>query len=311
MENKMSWKIKIPLATNPIVLIDLVKLFVITFLVIVILFAIILGTQDGFDSLLPMIGIMGLVCLGLLVLCFLIMLIFFGNKFEVAYELEDDSVTMHTIDKRAKLANRIATGAGILGGNLTTSGAGILAMTSETISYKWSWIQGFNVNRLFKTITLRNSWRNVMSIYCGNDFDAVLDFVKDHVQTSESKKKSPLLAILGWTVLILLASLLTFFEYPAYFRIELFSSIFVMLFAVASLWLIPLLSYATLAGILWMVGQVVYWGVFENNFQYVYETEWIPFIILGIGLSFLVWISIALLRGKIVSMLLGDQTGKN
>ncbi len=311
MKNEMNWKIRIPLATNPLILLDMVKMFFIVYLIIALLFSIIFLSSGEMDTILPMLGMFGLVLLGLMVLFFLVMLIFFGNRFEGEYLLDDKSVTFNTTDKRAKIANRVAVGAGLLGGSLTTTGAGLMAVSNESQTFDWSWIQGYRINKAMKTVTLRNSWRNVLSIYCSDNFAEVCEFVKRHVTITETKRKSPVLAMIGWTVLIIVASLLMFMEYPAYYTVDLFAGIFVLLFSVASLWLIPLLSYATFAGVAWILGSTLYWGIFQNNFQYVYDSEWIPFILLFVGQALLVWIGVRLLQGKIVSMLLGDRTGQN
>lgn len=311
MKNEMNWKIRIPLATNPLILLDMVKMFFIIYLIIALLFSIIFLSSGDSGALLPMLGMFGLILLGLMVIFFLVMLIFFGNRFEGEYLLDDKSVTFNTTDKRAKIANRVAVGAGLLGGSLATTGAGLMAMSNENQTFEWSWIQGYRINRVMKTVTLRNSWRNVLSIYCSDNFAQVCDFVKAHVSVTETKRKSPVLAMVGWTLLVIVASLLMFVEYPAYYTVDLFAAIFVLLFSVASLWLVPLLSYATFAGVAWILGSTLYWGIVQNNFQYIRDSEWIPYIILLLGQALLVWIGIRLLQGKIVSMLFGDHTGQN
>lgn len=311
MKNEMNWKIRIPLATNPLILLDMVKMFFIVYLIIALLFSIIFLSSGDSETLLPMLGMFGLILLGLMVIFFLVMLIFFGNRFEGEYLLDEKSVTFNTTDKRARIANRVAVGAGLLGGSLATTGAGLTAMSNENQTFEWSWIQGYRINRAMKTVTLRNSWRNVLSIYCSDNFAQVCDFVKAHVSVTETKRKSPVLAMVGWTLLVIVASLLMFVEYPAYYTVDLFAAIFVLLFSVASLWLIPLLSYATFTGVAWILGSTLYWGIVQNNFQYIRDSEWIPYIILLLGQALLAWIGIRLLQGKIVSMLFGDQTGQN
>lgn len=307
----MKWSIRMPLATNSIVIADLFKVFAIVFLIISILFSIIFFSNGESETIMPMLGMFGLICLGLLVLSWLIMLVFFGNRMEVEYEIDEKGAIMMTTDKRAKFANRLAVGAGILGGSPVTAGAGLTAMSNENIAVEWSWIQGFSIGKLTKTIALRNSWRNVLVLYCSENFSQVCEFVKTHVHVSEKKRKSPLWAMLGWTALTILVSLLMFVEYPAFYNVDLFAAIFVLLFAVASLWFVPLLSYATFAGVAWILGSTGYWLFFMGNSTHVYDTEWIPYILLLLGQGVLVWIGIRLLQGKIVSMLFGDQTGQN
>lgn len=307
----MKWKTRIPLATNPVVLIDLVKAIFIVFLIMSLLFTIIFLTTGETEALLPLIGMFAIICGGLMILSWLIMLIVFGNRFSAEYILDQHGAAFITTDKRAKIANRIAMGAGLLGGSMSTLGAGMIAASNENIAVEWSWIQGYTINKSLKTIGLRNSWRNVLVLYCPDNFADVCEFVKTHVTITETRKKSPLWAMLGWTALVILASILMFMEYPSYFQVHAFAAIFVMLFAVASLWLIPFLAYAMFAGNAWVIGSLFYWGIVQNNFTYVRDSEWIPFILLLLGQAFLVWIGIRLLRGKIVSMLLGDRTGEN
>ena len=311
MNSKMKWTVKMPLATNPVVIIDLLKVFLIVFVVVSILFTIIFATNNEIETLPPMLGMFGLICLGLLVLSWIIMLIVFGNRMEVEYEIDENGAIMRTLDKRAKLANRLAVGAGILGGSAVTAGAGLTAISNENMSVLWSWIQGFSINKMTKTIALRNSWRNVLVIYCSDNFAQVCDFVKSHVTITEKKRKSPLWAMLGWTGLVILASLLMFVEYPGFYKVDLFAAIFVLLFSVASLWFVPFLSYVTFAGVAWILGSTGYNLFFMGESTYIRGSEWIPFVILLLGQLVLVWIGIRLLQGKIVSMLFGDETGQN
>lgn len=307
----MKWTVKMPLATNPVVIVDLLKVFLITFVVISLLFTIIFAANEEIETLPPMLGMFGLILGGLLILSWLIMLIVFGNRMEVEYEVDEKGAIMRTLDKRAKLANRLAIGAGILGGSAVTAGAGLTAMSNENKSVEWSWIQGFSISKMTKTIALRNSWRNMLVVYCSDNFAQVCDFVKTHVTVSEKTRKSPLWAMLGWTALVILVSLLMFVEYPGYYKVDLFAAIFVLLFSVASLWFIPFLSYATFAGVAWILGSTGYWLFFMGESTYIRDSEWIPYIILLLGQAVLVWIGVRLLKGKIVSMLLGDETGQN
>ncbi|HQF31512.1 MAG TPA: hypothetical protein PLJ34_08695, partial [Hyphomicrobiales bacterium] len=102
------------------------------------------------------------------------------------------------------------------------------------------------------------------------------------------------------------------------FEVHLFALIFTLCFALATVWLIPLLAYAVLAGVGWMVFEITVRGLEVHQSQFggepwtgfssLYGDEWLAMGLAAAGLVFLVWMSIAMLRGRLVSLLTRDMT---
>lgn len=327
-DKKTTWEIKIPLITNPLIMLDTVKVFGIAFLIIALLFFIIFGAQGEMETLLPMLGMFGIIFGGLIFLSMLIMVIVFGNKFHCRFTISPEGILFENVDKRSRFLNRAAVGTGFLAGSASTMGAGFTAQASEMIGIEWQNIARADFNPKRKTISIANTWRKVMVVYCNNDnWDEVSATVKEYLEstkrpeTQTTKRKSPLPRLIILTLAAIIAVLpLLGMPYP--FEIDLFVPIFLLCFAAASIWLIRFLSVATLLG----CGYVIYhifsiglgnheWQMFSgqatNEFGMLDGGEWIGIIITFICIGFLVTLSVLQLKGKITPALEGDLAGEN
>jgi hypothetical protein len=96
----------------------------------------------------------------------------------------------------------------------------------------------------------------------------------------------------------------------------LFPAILILCFAVASVWLIPLLAWVVLAGLAWVAGleflaaSATRTSMFGSGDFKVYEVfsgdDWALIVIAALGAAYLVWLSLGLIRGRIQSGLAGD-----
>lgn len=327
-DKKMTWEVKIPLITNPMIMLDTVKVFGIAFLIIALLFFIIFGMQGEMETLLPLLGMFAIIFGGLMILSVLIMIIVFGNKFHCRFTISPEGILFENVDKRSKFLNRAAVGTGFLAGSASTMGAGLTAQATEVIGIEWQNIARADFNPKRKTISIANTWRKVMIVYCNQEnWQEVSEAVKDYLENSKrpetqsAKRKSPLPRLIILTLAAIIAVLpLLGLPYP--FEIDLFVPIFLLCFTAASIWLIRFLSVATLLG----CGYVVYhifsiglrnheWQIFSgpptNEFGMLDGGEWAGIIITFLCIGFLVTLSILQLKGRITPALEGDLAGEN
>lgn len=327
-DKKFSWEVKIPLVTNPLIMLDTVKVFGIAFLIIALLFFIIFGMQGQMDTLLPLLGMFGIIFGGLIILSLLIMVLVFGNKFHCRFTISPEGILFENVDKRSKFLNRAAVGTGFLTGSASAMGAGLTAQASEVIGIEWQNIARADFNPKRRTVSIANTWRKVMIVYCNKDnWDEISAIVKERLEntkrpeTQSTKRKSPLPRLIILTLAAIIAVLpLLGLPYP--FEIDLFVPIFLLCFAAASIWLIRFLSVATLLG----CGYAVYhifsiglrnheWQIFSgpatNEFGMLDSGEWVGIIITFVCIGFLVTLSVLQLKGKITPALEGDLAGEN
>ena len=325
---KKTWEIKIPLITNPLILLDSLKVFGIAFLIIGLLFLVIFGAQGEVETLWPLLGMFAIIFAGLTILSFLIMVVVFGNKFHCRFTLTPDGVIFENVDKRSKFMNRAAVGVGFVGGSPGTMGAGLINQSLEQMSVLWKNVARADFNPKRKTISLANSWRKVMVIYCmAENWQEMSEEVKGFLdatarpEVQATKKKSPVLKVVLLTVAAIIA-VLPLFGMPYPFEIDIFAPILILCFAAASLWLSRYLSVVTILGCGYLIYQIISigltrheWiissGLTNTQFEMLDSGEWIGILITFAGLAFLIVLSILQLIGKTSSVLEGDFAGEN
>jgi hypothetical protein len=108
---------------------------------------------------------------------------------------------------------------------------------------------------------------------------------------------------------------------PYPFEPHLFAIIFTFCFALATVWLIPLMAWPVLGGIIWIVGGTVmrgleprtnqFTGTVYSSFERLDVDELAVLAIATLGLAVVTGISIAALRGRISSLLMRDSEEMN
>lgn len=148
---------------------DFVKLFAIVTAVMFTLLAGIALSSGGMKSFLGMVPVFGAIIGGMAVMFLLIMLVFFGNHFPMGFVVNGVGVEVASLSRRGKAANRLAVIAGLLSGRPGPAGAGLLAMSQETTGYAWDDIHKATFYPDEHVITLCNSWRVVLRLFCTSD----------------------------------------------------------------------------------------------------------------------------------------------
>jgi hypothetical protein len=132
-----SWDVSVSLINNPHIFRMSIQLCLITWVVIVCLFGFIFLATGEFDTVLPMLTLMTILCAGLWVCMLLIMILFFGNRMPMRFTIDQDGVTCDITSKRSKWANRLLIILGILARKPGAAGTGILAVAQESQTYEW------------------------------------------------------------------------------------------------------------------------------------------------------------------------------
>jgi len=325
MENSknISWEIKVPLLTNTAILTDMLKGFGLTYLIVVLLMGFIFLLQGEMEGFLQIVWMFALIVGGLMVLSALVMLIVFRNSYHIKYTLDSEGATFETLDRRVKMANRVAIGAGFLGGG-QAAGAGLLARSQETIYVPWKNINQVLYNEKRGRITLRNTWRNVIAEAVEPEFFAEYgeaEPVEDEEEGAKkpAKKGNALVKMLLATVFVV-ACVAATFAVP--FETELFVKILVLCFALATVWLSRLMAYPVLLGLAYMIYEILVQG-FEvstwtmvstytsTGFGFLSGDEWAALVLGFLGIAGLAIYCILSLTGRTSSALEGDEAGEN
>ena len=165
--------------TNRFFLYDMVKAFAWTAGIMLILLAIAFTLAGNLSSLGGIFPVMGWVLAGLFGLMILISLIFFGNRYPTRFTLTEKGVSWAGLSRTGRKASRLAVLLGALGGKPGVAGAGLLAASSNEGSLPWKSVRRVKIYPSPRVITIMNSWRVVIRLYCSPDnFQAVAEDVR-------------------------------------------------------------------------------------------------------------------------------------
>jgi hypothetical protein len=290
-----------------------------TALVMLVILGTVFAAQGEWNSLTPMLAVIGAVTGGLWLLGLVIMAVLFRGKFRVRYTLTDKELRYETIDRKAKAANRLAVIAGVLARSPQTLGAGLIARSQETMAVRWTGAFRAVFDPERHHIALRNQWRALMWVQCmPENYAEVAAAVEHHMARRKTAgrvaRKSPLPAYLGRSALVVLACL-PLFPLADEFDAGLFLPIFILCFGLAMVWLINLFGWAVLGGLIALAGMVVanlletresYFdpGTFYRAYEVLGSEDFELFLLAGLGAGILIWLSVAALRGRWLAALM-------
>jgi hypothetical protein len=162
----LMWDAEMPLLNNRFFLYDMAKLLLWTGLIAGLIFGGIALATGGAKSLGPLMALLGIILFGFLFLFVLISLLFLGNGYRVRYLMAAQGIGWESLGRRGRAASRLAVVAGALAGNPSVAGAGLLAAASESGLLAWKNVRTIKAYPAIGVISIMNSWRVVIRIYC-------------------------------------------------------------------------------------------------------------------------------------------------
>jgi hypothetical protein len=304
----VSWEKDITILSNPLILKQMLIVIAGSGFFMAFILTVIFAATGDYRDIPAMLLVSLLTAAGLGLLLFLVTLIFFRNKMRVRFTIDETGVLWHTIDNKSKAAARLALFAGIVGRNPAAAGAGALSVSREKEFVRWKEVGSATFNPRQKIITLRNSWRPIMMLACLPDnYDQIATLIKsktgEPVMTKKTSKRLPALAILR-TALVTIAAMPLFMLSAYPFELDIFMPLILFLFALATVWLIPLFGWVVIISAVIIAVQVTVTGFSE--FYYLYGADQAAFVLSYPALAFLAFYSRAYLRGKIRSLLMEE-----
>jgi hypothetical protein len=243
----------------------------------------------------------------------------------VRYTLSASGLLLETTSRAAKVSNRAAIVVGVLSGKPGVAGSGLLAASQETQEVKWRGAFRAVYRPGSHMILLKGAWRTLMLVQCTpENYAEVAEKVAGYVKRRGAEKRvaaqaSPLPGYLLRSVATVIACVPLFLLADEY-HLDLFMPIFILCFALATVWLLPVLAWAVLGG---LAAYAVEFAVamleertsmFEPGqtylrFEVLSGDDWAFLgVVVGAGVAWLVWLSVSALRGRVGSALSSDQT---
>ncbi len=308
-EGELVWETELTLLNNPLILKQTVLVVGGAGLFMALLLSFILALSGDYGDI-PRIWLIALcTTLGLGLLLLFVMLLFFRNRMAVRFTVNAKGVLWETIDRRARAAGRLAILVGLLGRRPGTAGAGALAVAREKEFVRWQDLRAVTYDEKRLLLTLRNSWRPVMLVSClPQNYKQVAAYIRGKVvpaagaASASGGRENPLLRGLRRTLLVSLAAAPTFVlsSYP--FELDIFLPLLLFLFALATVWLVPLFGWVVIGCAVVLALQIA--GVVFVELGYLDGVELTAILVSYAGLAYLVWFSWASLRGKVRSALM-------
>ena len=158
-----------------------------------------------------------------------------------------------------------------------------------------------------------------MILFCRDDnYDAVAAAVHRALEArpaSHNKGKSPLGLLLLRSAMVVIATTPLFYL-PDNFEVGSFVPFFILCFALATVWFVPLLAWVVIAALVYILAASLFNG-FALTLSLIGEgiyaehgvlngDDWAMLALALLGASYLLWFSIATLRGRIKPALMID-----
>jgi hypothetical protein len=183
-KREVIWDFRIPLATNRYILLDSAKAFGISggFLLLLML---VITRGEYLDQSLMMVG--GV--LGFLVLVYLfVMVVIFGNGYNVTFRVGDKGIWYDSGKKESKISKG-AVAISALAGSWKSLGPAVLGASQLSGEFHWNSLRDIHVDEVRRVITITDNWHVQLRIYCTPEtYAPVLAIVEDHVAKKMIKR---------------------------------------------------------------------------------------------------------------------------
>lgn len=317
----LRWDIDIPLLTNVHMLRAMLTVTLGSAALVGALVSLMLAVQGDWSAIPPLLGLFAAAGLGFALLALLVMGLVFGNRLRARFSVDDQGVGFQTRDRVAKASNRAALVLGLVLGRPGAAGSGLLAMTQEQQTLRWTGGFRAEFDAAHHSIGLRNRWRTLLRVYCTPDnHAAVCALIREQMarhQTAErAAGRSPVGGYLGRTALAVLACVPMFLLAPVYGH-GLLLPLLLMCFAIASVWFVRHLAWvvlgcgAALVVSMLMAGLALRESSFSRGthfrrYEVLSGDDWALTALALLGLAYLAWHAVQTLRARTVPALEAD-----
>lgn len=316
MPPSLRWEVDVPLLTNPRYLRGMLLIAGLSGLLPSVLIVPLLWVQGERAAVVVILRLLIVLAAALLLSLLLAMGLFFGNRLRFRFTINSDGMVQEVIDCRARAANRLAQLGGWLLGNLSTVAAGQLAQGQEQQRLAWS--GAFRLEpRPFPRCWQRgpfvfaNHRRPLLEVYATDaNRQQVAALIQHYMALHHPERRlapgGALLPALWHTLAVLLACLLVGLAGPGQ-PADPLAAMLLLAFALATIWMLPPFAWVVLL----LCGLTLVLSLAEIIAAPRFSGDRILMLSLQLlGLSYLSWFSLRVLRGRWLPMLLRDDSDR-
>jgi hypothetical protein len=178
VKRQITWDYRIPLVTNRYIILDSAKALGIAggFLLILLLL------MSGGEYLDQVLWLAGGVTGFMVLLYVLVMIVIFGNGYDVTFMVGDDGVKYDS-GKRERGLSKGAVAVSLLAGSYKSLGPALIGASQLSGEFHWSSLRGdVHVDERRRVITIVDDWHIQLRIYCTPEtYAPCMSIVEDHV----------------------------------------------------------------------------------------------------------------------------------
>ena len=182
-DGKYRWVYEMNLFKNPVVFLMILGIFIATVGILWVFLTLINMGDIGFVDAAVEAGKICLIVLAILgiltITGYILYSTIMGGKYCVLFTMDENGVNHAQYDsqvKKAQLIGEIAILAGLIAGNPTTVGAGLVSATRSELYTKFSKVTRIKEKRRFNTIQIDNN----MVFVKAEDYDFILSYIVEH-----------------------------------------------------------------------------------------------------------------------------------
>ena len=192
------WVYEFNLLTNPTILLTVLKVFIGivaclgVFMLVLLVPDLVQGYADPSDIIgtLRMTGLLALIFIVLTIVGYAIYALMNGGKYCVLFTMDDEGVTHKQLPREFKKSQVVAglnVLAGLVAGNLSQMGMGILTATHDTTVSTFSSVRSVKGSRALHVIKVNEPLAKNQVYVEPGDYDFVFGYIRDHCPNADVK----------------------------------------------------------------------------------------------------------------------------
>jgi hypothetical protein len=190
LRETLSWDQSVPLLTNRFILKDMAIVLVASLVLMQLMILVVGYLAEGELILLPL--KVWLIVAGVLAALFVLSTLVLLNRAKMVFTL-DDKGAWYEMDKGQRRMNRTLFLLAVLARRPGAAGTALAAASQESGGVSWRDVRRVTYRPGPRAITLSNSWRPVLRVYCPKDgYEEIAGFVRAHaIHLQEAGRKRP------------------------------------------------------------------------------------------------------------------------
>lgn len=162
----LTWRVEVPLITNRFIVLDTLLGCVATTVISGALLAAIFGWGGGMKGVMAGLTFAGAMGLFILVMSVFTLVVIFGNRWPLEFEVGEHGVVMRNVSEKAHAIHRLSWILALVTGRPLMAGPGLIAQSREVIGVPWEDVRSVRRYPSLGVIGIRGGPLENVRLYC-------------------------------------------------------------------------------------------------------------------------------------------------